>query len=497
MKITLLKKSLVFGKIFFGLILVLVIVVSVFPLLPPFKNYYHSRTVLTGSMEPKIPKGSVVINQWADQKNLEVGDVITYQHPADKKIVYITHRIVKIDKTGLLWRFETKGDANPASDFGLVTQAGTEGKVILTIPFIGYLIEFFKTPIGFILLIALPLLIFIVRQTRDVLEMWKKRETPPTLVVETKPKRRKSAKRKTRKTLAVMLVALAFLAARVSFVTYASFTSGQATITGVTLSTAASFGSDPQSGDVVINEILPDPVGADDAAKPNGEWIELYNRSDSVVDVTGWYLYDAIDSHALPIKGGRTNTGGTQIQAHGFLVVYRAGDSNFSLNQDAGGDTVRLYNGSISTGNLIDSHTYIGPVPEGKSIARIPDGTGPWVDPIPTPGEPNRLESDVIPVSPSAQLTLSADQKHISFVVDHVGNFKSLSYQLSYDTSTVPQGVFGKADIIGDSYSSGDILLGTCSTGGTCVFHQGVKNFNLEVNLIDSLNQTITIKTSL
>jgi len=226
MKKALLKKLLLSGKIFFGLILVLVIVVSVFPLLPPFKNYYHSRTVLPGSMEPKIPKGSVVINQWLDQKKLKIGDVITYQHPSDKKIIYITHRIVKIDKTGLLWRFETKGDANPASDFGLVTQAGTEGKVILIIPLIGYLIEFFKTPVGFILLVALPLLIFIVRQARDVLQMWKKRNVPPVP-----------------KVLVAILLAFSFLAARISFVTYASFTSGQAAITGVTLSTAASFES--------------------------------------------------------------------------------------------------------------------------------------------------------------------------------------------------------------------------------------------------------------
>lgn len=225
MKKTLLKESLLFGKIFFGLILALVIVVSVFPLVPPFKNYYHSRTVLTGSMGPKISKGSVVINQWLDQKNLKVGDIITYQHPSDKKIIYITHRIVEIDKTGLLWRFETKGDANPAADFGLVTQASIEGKAIITIPFIGYLIEFFKTPVGFILVIALPLLIFIVRQIRDVLRLWPKRVIP----------------RKSRKTLAAILLVFSFLAARAGLVTYASFTSGQATITGITLSTAGDW----------------------------------------------------------------------------------------------------------------------------------------------------------------------------------------------------------------------------------------------------------------
>lgn len=222
MKKTLLKKSLLLGETIFGLILILVIIVSVFPLIPPFKNYYHSRTVLTGSMEPKIPKGSVVINQWADQKNFSIGDVITYQHPADKKIIYITHRIVKIDKTGLLWKFETKGDVNPAADFGLVTQAGIEGKVILMIPLIGYLIELFKTPVGFILLVALPLLIFIIQQIRDVLRLWPK--------------------------LTGILVIVSFFAARVSFVTFASFTSGQATITGVTLSTAAGDSMPPVTG---------------------------------------------------------------------------------------------------------------------------------------------------------------------------------------------------------------------------------------------------------
>lgn len=298
MKKALLKKLLLLGEIVFGLILVLVIVVSVFPLMPPFKNYYHSRTVLTGSMEPKIPKGSVVINQWTDQKNLKVDDIITYQHPSDKKINYITHRIVKIDKTGLLWRFETKGDANPASDFGLVTQAGTEGKAILIIPLIGYLIEFFKTPVGFILLIALPLLIFIVRQIRDVLRLWQKRVIPQEDIPIVK-------KRKSRKTLAVILVALAFLATRVSFVTYASFTSGQATITGVTLSTAASF-----PGDVVINEVM--WMGS--SGNEYDEWIELRNTTGIPVDLTGWKIDGAgSGSDSITLSG--------TIPADGYFLI--------------------------------------------------------------------------------------------------------------------------------------------------------------------------------
>lgn len=497
MKKIILKKLLFVGKIFFGLILALVIIVSVFPLMPPFKNYYHSRTVLTGSMEPKIPKGSVVINQWADQKNLKVGDVITYRHPSDSKIMYVTHRIVKIDKTGLLWRFETKGDANPASDFGLITQAGTEGKVILMIPLIGYLIEFFKSPVGFIVLIALPLLIFIVQQTRDVLRLWSK--------------------------LTVMLVALAFLAARVSFVTYASFTSGQATITGVTLSTATSF-----PGDVVINEVMwmgTSVSGGDD------EWVELKNTTLSPINLSGWKINLGPDGSDVTLSG--------TIQPNEFFLITERPTSSSAINDSISSDQIysrmvlpnsgRQLTLKDPLNNVIDQ-TPTGKWPAGtnvgsdkKSMERNDDPAIVWHTCLAaachsttywdtdghnwgTPKAANLSGNDpsappatssAAPASPSAQLTLSADQKNVSFVVNHIGAFKSLSYQLSYDTSTVPQGVLGKSEITGDSYSSGDILLGTCSTIGTCVYHSGVKNFNLEVNLTDSLNQTITIKTNL
>jgi len=277
-------------------------------------------------MEPKISKGSVVINQWTDQKNLKVDDIITYQHPSDKKIIYVTHRIVKIDKTGLLWRFETKGDANPAPDFDLVTQAGTEGKVIFTIPLIGYLIEFFKTPVGFILLIALPLLIFIVWQIRDVLRLWQKRVIPQEEDVPI------IKKRKSRKTLTVMLVAFAFLAARISFVTYASFTSGQATITGVTLSTAASFSSGPQLGDVVINELM--WMGSTNSEHlADDEWIELRNTTGNPIDLTGWKI-----DGAGSVSGSITLSG--TIPADEFFLISHYSSDHSAISNSISVDQV-------------------------------------------------------------------------------------------------------------------------------------------------------------
>lgn len=150
---------------------------------------------------------------------------------------------------------------------------------------------------------------------------------------------------------------------------------------------------EPLLSNIVINEFLPNPTGNDNASMPNGEWIELYNNSGTDVDAAGWWLYDAQDGHELAITDANTDTGNTLIPDGGFLVVYRNGDSDFTLN-NTGGDSVRLYDGPISTGNLIDSHVYSVDVPEGKSFARIPDGSTNWVDPIPTPGEPNVLEGE-------------------------------------------------------------------------------------------------------
>ena len=149
---------------------------------------------------------------------------------------------------------------------------------------------------------------------------------------------------------------------------------------------------------IVLNEYLPNPIGDDDASKPDGEWVELYNLSDTAIDVDGWYLYDALDSHPLPISvansdnDGDTGDGGeTIVPASGYLIVYLDGAHSGWLN-NSGGDTVRLYNGPIGTGVLVDSTSYSGSAPENKSYARIPDGIGGWVDPIPTPLAPNTVE---------------------------------------------------------------------------------------------------------
>lgn len=139
---------------------------------------------------------------------------------------------------------------------------------------------------------------------------------------------------------------------------------------------------------VVLNEILPNPTGLDNALMPGGEWVELYNNSNTNINLSGWVIYDSVDTNELYITNSNTNTGEATIGAHNFLVVYKNGDSDFNLNNDA--DSVRLATGyPIASSIIVDSFSWTAEKPEGFSYARIPDGIGAWVDPIPTPGWTN------------------------------------------------------------------------------------------------------------
>ena len=164
-------------------------------------------------------------------------------------------------------------------------------------------------------------------------------------------------------------------------------------------------------GQVVLNEIMPDPTGADSVSVSSptcldggfcGEWVELYNTGTNDVDVVGWRIKDTsgkswkittnpASGDAFADNDGDLTTAETVVPAGGFLVVYRNGES-MSLN-NTGAETVKLYDaGWGKAAVLMDSHSFTdADFREGKSIARFPDGTGPWFDPKATPGGENEL----------------------------------------------------------------------------------------------------------
>ncbi|WP_426241474.1 signal peptidase I [Nocardioides sp. LHG3406-4] len=96
-----------------------------------------SRYVITGSsMAGAYDRGSVVFEQTVPVSELEVGDTITYQPPAESGVTsLVTHRIVSIDGD----EFRTKGDANAKVDPWTFKLTGsTQPRVVASVPYAGY-----------------------------------------------------------------------------------------------------------------------------------------------------------------------------------------------------------------------------------------------------------------------------------------------------------------------------------------------------------------------
>jgi signal peptidase I len=93
-------------------------------------------SVLTGSMTPEIPVGSVVIDRPVDPGTLEVGDVATYQR-APGVDEYITHRIVAIHAETTPVTFTFKGDANRGADIDPIPATAIRGQVWFHVPYLG------------------------------------------------------------------------------------------------------------------------------------------------------------------------------------------------------------------------------------------------------------------------------------------------------------------------------------------------------------------------
>jgi signal peptidase len=129
--------------------------------------------VFSGSMEPAIPVGGIVVIKPVDPETLKIGDIICFQLSESTSI---THRIINITDEG----FITQGDANEDPDQWIVKKENVIGKVIFTVPFIGYIGYFVRTPTGFILLILLPASVIIIMEIRNIVKELRKQKEEQT-----------------------------------------------------------------------------------------------------------------------------------------------------------------------------------------------------------------------------------------------------------------------------------------------------------------------------
>ena len=133
----------------------------------PIEGNIQIKIVKSGSMEPTIRTGSIVVVK--PHTSYAQGDIITFG-PDTKKEVPITHRIVGIQGEGAQMRFLTKGDANEDTDIKDIAPREVIGKALFSVPYLGYVIDFARKPLGFFLLIIVPACIVIVD---ELVTIWK------------------------------------------------------------------------------------------------------------------------------------------------------------------------------------------------------------------------------------------------------------------------------------------------------------------------------------
>ena len=157
------------GRIAAVLLLILIVSGSLFTIISPFFGW-RTEVVISGSMEPAIQTGSIVIVRPIAPDSIRAGDIIMFFSPDRRSLT--THRVVTVESgTGL--RFITRGDANKNADINAAEPGQVVGTIAVSIPYLGLLVQFIKTPLGFIVFLLIPALILI---GREMFDLWSEME---------------------------------------------------------------------------------------------------------------------------------------------------------------------------------------------------------------------------------------------------------------------------------------------------------------------------------
>lgn len=152
-----------FLKIFINIIVVILFVlIGITFLLPIFGLKLY--TVVSGSMEPNIPVGAIVISREVEPQTIELNDVIIFKASNDSSTM-ITHRVVDIKEEDD--EFITKGDNNKDIDINPVNYSQLAGKVVFSLPILGYFYYFLGSLGGKIIMVGVLALLIILSIVLD------------------------------------------------------------------------------------------------------------------------------------------------------------------------------------------------------------------------------------------------------------------------------------------------------------------------------------------
>ncbi|MBR4462019.1 MAG: signal peptidase I [Erysipelotrichaceae bacterium] len=140
-KSSLQKSLIIFAKTIASLVIIGVILVLI-PLSVPRLLGYETFNVISGSMEPELPVGSLLLVKKTSEAELSQGDIIAFYSNG----TIVTHRVVS--NNVYEQKLKTKGDANADEDIGDVAYSEVIGKVMHHYPYLGSLGEYFSSVSG-------------------------------------------------------------------------------------------------------------------------------------------------------------------------------------------------------------------------------------------------------------------------------------------------------------------------------------------------------------
>lgn len=347
----------------------------------PRDGPYKVLIVRSGSMEPTVPVGSLVVAE--KQTSYGVGDIVTFKQEES----FVTHRITAA-YDGKFW---TKGDANTSPDGSPVPYSAVVGKLRWTLPYAGYIVTFAKTPLGFSLLIVFPALLIVIQEILAIgreLEKEQKRRLllrkifdirrvpSPWALAREAAREGAASRRRIAQAVSMLLVALVAGVGGTK-----AYFSDVATSTG-NVFTAGTF----QAVTLVINEVMPDTscfVGNTEA-----QWIEVYNGYTTTVNLKNFKLVNGNTNATIDLVTANKNIAPGQfvLIAHSSAIWGTGPNKCFNNN---GADTANFggqFNIDVghlqlkdASGAVIDTVKWGTQAPslapaQNQSIERNPDG---------------------------------------------------------------------------------------------------------------------------
>ena len=138
-------------------LVLLVLLAAAAVLLVPMLLGYKEMAVLSGSMEPTIPVGSLVYVKPVEATDLQVGDVCTY-YLSDGE-TFVTHRVMSINPENQT--LVTQGDANDSPD-GDIPFSQVYGRAEFHLPYLGIAIQNIRTSVGIMTICGVIMLVIVL-----------------------------------------------------------------------------------------------------------------------------------------------------------------------------------------------------------------------------------------------------------------------------------------------------------------------------------------------